>query len=261
MTLEAVQETATKIVFEAGMFILRNSKGRIQARVKKDGTRICEIDLKVEKKIFSFLRENFPQDSIIGEENFRWQGKSSFTWLIDPLSNTAGFIKNRKDYAINLALLRKDQPVIGLVYAPDKKELFSARLKNGARLNQKSIKLNTKIVQGKYITHRRCFEKYPELSILGFSKQLHPISAALSVCQSVVDNNVDAFAFRSDKFSLAAAVPIYLEAGGLCCDFEGRKIDFLAMGKEKEYRFLFLRSKKIKRFIVTSLKKHYESKK
>lgn len=45
-------------------------------------------------------------------------------WLIDPLDGTKEFIKRNGEFTVNIALMRHNQPVAGVVYAPTSDKLY-----------------------------------------------------------------------------------------------------------------------------------------
>ncbi len=47
-----------------------------------------------------------------------------YSWLIDPLDGTKEFIKRNGEFTVNIALIHKGKPIIGVVYVPVKKELY-----------------------------------------------------------------------------------------------------------------------------------------
>ncbi len=48
-------------------------------------------------------------------------------WLIDPLDGTREFIKRNGEFSVNIALISHHEPVLGVVYAPDKDLLYYAQ--------------------------------------------------------------------------------------------------------------------------------------
>jgi len=62
------------------------------------------------------LRELTPNIPILSEEstNIAWQEY----WLIDPLDGTKEFIKKIGEFTVNIALIKDNAPVLGVVYAP-----------------------------------------------------------------------------------------------------------------------------------------------
>lgn len=47
-------------------------------------------------------------------------------WLVDPLDGTKEFIKRNGEFTVNIALIDKGKPVLGVVYAPVMKVMYSA---------------------------------------------------------------------------------------------------------------------------------------
>ena len=54
--------------------------------------------------------------AIAYEERRRWE----YFWLVDPLDGTKEFIKRNGEFTVNIALIEKKQPVLGVIYAPVK---------------------------------------------------------------------------------------------------------------------------------------------
>jgi 3'(2'), 5'-bisphosphate nucleotidase len=53
-------------------------------------------------------------------------------WLIDPLDGTKEFIKKNGEFTVNIAMIRKQKPVAGVVYVPDRDTLYFASTEIGA---------------------------------------------------------------------------------------------------------------------------------
>ena len=62
------------------------------------------------------------------EERKNWQ----YYWLIDPIDGTKEFIKKNGEFTVNIALIHKDTPVLGVVFAPAVNELYYAKKGEGA---------------------------------------------------------------------------------------------------------------------------------
>src|SRR5699024_5629051 len=54
------------------------------------------------------------------QERSQWE---SF-WLVDPLDGTKEFIKKNGEFTVNIALMQNNEPVLGAVYIPVKKQLY-----------------------------------------------------------------------------------------------------------------------------------------
>jgi len=112
---------------------------------------VSQADREAEAAIVDILREQTPNYGIIAEEGGGTTAGSA-TWYIDPLDGTTNFLHGIPHYAVSIALiahagtiaegdepLRDDTPVIGVVYDPNREELFTALYGVGAWLNQHRI--------------------------------------------------------------------------------------------------------------------------
>jgi 3'(2'), 5'-bisphosphate nucleotidase len=96
---------------------------------KLDGSPVTEADLAADRIIGDGLARLVPHIPALSEERVdlaRSRYDGSF-FLIDPLDGTKEFINRRKDFTVNIALVRKGTPEIGVVYAPAKSLLYSGR--------------------------------------------------------------------------------------------------------------------------------------
>ena len=53
-------------------------------------------------------------------------------WLIDPLDGTKEFIKKNGEFTVNIAMIRQNKPVAGVIYVPDRDTLYFASTEIGA---------------------------------------------------------------------------------------------------------------------------------
>lgn len=60
------------------------------------------------------------------------RGRWGLFWLIDPVDGTKEFIKRNGEFTVNIALIRKDRPVLGVIYVPVRDVLYYAAEGAGA---------------------------------------------------------------------------------------------------------------------------------
>ncbi|MCL4115778.1 UNVERIFIED_CONTAM: hypothetical protein GTU68_051701 [Idotea baltica] len=53
-------------------------------------------------------------------------------WLVDPLDGTKEFIKRNGEFTVNIALVEKSAPILGVVFVPVSGEMYWATKDNGA---------------------------------------------------------------------------------------------------------------------------------
>ncbi len=91
---------------------------------------VTAADLAINKLIYdAFLLKYSNIDwEIVTEENVKdiqnKDFKSDWIWLIDPLDGTKDFIQNTGEYAVHVALIFKNKPLLGMVVLPSLGEIW-----------------------------------------------------------------------------------------------------------------------------------------
>ncbi|MFZ4542598.1 MAG: 3'(2'),5'-bisphosphate nucleotidase CysQ [Saprospiraceae bacterium] len=122
---------------------------------KLDDSPITKADKASNNLICKLLTEITPGCPIISEENelpeYEVRSKFQQYWLVDPLDGTKEFINRNGEFAVNIALLEENRPVLGVVYLPVYKEMYCAIKGQGAwkikhnvsnKINVSSFKMN-----------------------------------------------------------------------------------------------------------------------
>lgn len=120
--------------------------GASGSRVKDDGSLVTAADTAVQSCLAEELAAYWPDVQLMGEEMTEEMQYASLqcqagTWCLDPLDGTTNFVNGVPFFAVSLALLRDNKPVLGLVYDPSRQECFSALHGQGAWLNGQPIKV------------------------------------------------------------------------------------------------------------------------
>jgi 3'(2'), 5'-bisphosphate nucleotidase len=61
------------------------------------------------------------------DERKEWE----YFWLVDPLDGTKEFVKRNGEFTVNIALIRKHSPVLGIIYIPVKDVFYFAAIDFG----------------------------------------------------------------------------------------------------------------------------------
>ena len=110
------------IAKEAGDAINQIYSQDFEVEYKQDNSPLTIADKKANGIIENGLNQlsvNLPILSEEGkdipyEERKHWE----YFWLVDPLDGTKEFVKKNGEFTVNIALIHKDTPVLGVVYAP-----------------------------------------------------------------------------------------------------------------------------------------------
>ena len=147
MLKKIAMEDIQNIALEAGRAIMKIYQKDFSIEYKDDKSPLTEADLKSNEIICTKLQELYPYIPIMSEENkqveYGERKKWEYYWCIDPIDGTKEFIKKNDEFTVNIALIHKNAPVLGVVYAPAINEMYRAKQGDGAYLNGQKLPLKT----------------------------------------------------------------------------------------------------------------------
>jgi len=118
----ALAEAIADIAEEAARLILPYWRSGTAVETKSDASPVTEADRAAETLILKRLAARWPAVEAVAEEASAADGVpvsvGEWFWLIDPLDGTRGFVQGRESFTVNIALMRGDAPVAGVVTAP-----------------------------------------------------------------------------------------------------------------------------------------------
>ena len=126
-------ELATELSIKAKDLVVAHGSPKEIAEKSSRSDVVTEVDELVEGMIRSELRSIRPEDSILGEEQARYQGESEYTWVIDPIDGTTNFVYDIPNFAVSIAVIRGDQCVAAVVYDIGNDELYRAEKGRGVQ--------------------------------------------------------------------------------------------------------------------------------
>lgn len=111
-----------EISIQAGAVILDIYRSDFEIREKSDASPVTEADEAAERLIIPALRQLAPGIPVIAEEAAA-AGKldtlvGDYFWLVDPLDGTKEFVARRDEFTVNIALIERGRPIMGVVHAP-----------------------------------------------------------------------------------------------------------------------------------------------
>lgn len=130
---------AIQAALEAGAVLKGYFEGDIEKELKDDESFVTVADKESEEIIKNIIGKNFPTHSILGEETGLTENDNDNVWHIDPVDGTFNFANGIPIFAVSIALERKRDIVIGVVYNPATGSLFYTEKGKGAWLNNKKI--------------------------------------------------------------------------------------------------------------------------
>ncbi len=125
------------IASKAGNSILDVYNAPIDVTYKDDRSPLTIADRRSHEIIARHLSEgpfgDFPFLSEEGKDIPYTERRSwEYFWLVDPLDGTKEFIKKNGEFTVNIALIHKDRPIVGIIYIPVKDTFYFAAEDLGA---------------------------------------------------------------------------------------------------------------------------------
>ena len=132
---------AKKAAYLAGSEIIRIYENSFEhiVEMKEDNSPLTIADKTSNDVIIRMLRDEFPDISILSEENTSdtTRFNNDWCWIIDPLDGTKEFLKKSGEFTVNIALSYKGRAIIGVIYLPVLEVLYYAAEGIGAYKEEK----------------------------------------------------------------------------------------------------------------------------
>ncbi|MEZ5854139.1 MAG: 3'(2'),5'-bisphosphate nucleotidase CysQ [Hyphomicrobiaceae bacterium] len=120
-SLRALVWSLIPAVLEAGAVEMAFYRSGVAVQAKADNSPVTLADQAAEKVLLEALARVAPGIAVVAEEAVS-EGKvpkiGEEFFLVDPLDGTREFINNRDEFTVNVALIQRGVPVMGIVYAP-----------------------------------------------------------------------------------------------------------------------------------------------
>jgi 3'(2'), 5'-bisphosphate nucleotidase len=223
----------------AGEAVLDEYERESAPRRKADGSPVCDADERAQEIILARLAEMTPGLPIVAEEGAPSAAAESapgLFWLVDPLDGTKEFLDGTDEFTVNIALVEKGLPVLGVVLAPARGLLFAAADGIGASVEdgseRRSIAARATPPEGETVVSSRSH---------GDREALERFTARRRVARTVIAGSSLKFCLvargeadvyprfgRTMEWDTAAGDAVLRAAGGLVTDLSG---DPLLYGK------------------------------
>src|ERR1700722_11935818 len=217
-------EISEEIAREAGALLHGFFERHIGFELKGEFDLVTEADRASEKLVIERLQKHFPAHSIVAEESGGHAGQSAeYCWYVDPLDGTTNFAHGFPMYNVTMALEQSGELIAGVIFDPERNEMFTAERGSGAYLNNRRIRVSkvSKIEDTLVATGFPSQKRHQNVNV-HFYYQLAMLprglrragSAALDLAY-VASGRLDGFwEFGLKPWDMAAGLLLITEAGG-----------------------------------------------
>ncbi|WP_146894720.1 3'(2'),5'-bisphosphate nucleotidase CysQ [Adhaeribacter aerolatus] len=137
--MEIDLEKLLKIAIDAGEAILvvyNNPQEAGLVKLKTDESPLTLADEASHLIIQQGLEQLTPEIPILSEEGaaipYEERQNWEYFWCVDPLDGTKEFIHRNGEFTVNIALIHKNTPVLGVIYVPVTGDLYYGGLEMGS---------------------------------------------------------------------------------------------------------------------------------
>jgi len=213
------------IAKEAGDAIMQIYSQDFEVEYKQDKSPLTIADKKANDIIENGLNKLSVNLPILSEEgkdiSYEQRKHWEYFWLIDPLDGTKEFVKKNDEFTVNIALIHKDTPVLGVVYAPALDVCYWAKQGDGAFKDGKRLPLKTESQRETYkiVASRSHMSNDTQAFIDNIDtdkeKELVSIGSSLKICL-VAEGEVDIYPRLglTMEWDTGAANAVINESGG-----------------------------------------------
>jgi histidinol phosphatase-like enzyme (inositol monophosphatase family) len=232
--LQQLTDFAVTIAVESGRMARQyfRTSALVTNKSESDFDPVTEADRRIEKFLRKKIHDRYPRHNIIGEEHGSTIKGGSYTWIIDPIDGTRGFVSGSPMWGTLIGVSEGDTPLLGLMHQPYIRETFFANL-NGAwwkrgKLTRKIATRTTSTVADAilYCTHPSMFANKTEQqafrrveSNCQYSRFGGDCYGYCLLAAGFVDLVIEA---DLKPYDIIPLIPLIESAGGVITDWAGR---------------------------------------
>jgi myo-inositol-1(or 4)-monophosphatase len=224
-------EVAIETAQDAGQILREEMERPPTISHKAEFDLVTQADRRSEALIVRRLQKYFPDHAVAAEEGSGKDTGSEYRWHVDPLDGTTNFAHAYPCFCVSMALARKNELLLGVIFNPIYNELFTAARGEGAFFNGKKIQcskidaLKNSLLCTGFPNHNR--ESNPNFRFYwDFTLRTHGVrrdgSAALDLAYVAMGRFDSFWEYGLNPWDTAAGVVLVEEAGGRISDMQGQ---------------------------------------
>jgi myo-inositol-1(or 4)-monophosphatase len=228
--MSSFSEVAAAIAHEAGSLLRYYFERRVTFEMKGEYDLVTEADKASEKLVVERLKQHFPDHAVVAEEGGGQETASEYRWYVDPLDGTTNFAHSYPVWNVTLALEKSGELIAGVVFNPNRDELFTAERGAGAFLNgnrihvSKAKRVADSLLCTGFPNHNRAVNPnihyFHELAMSAHGVRRSG-SAAVDLADTACGRLDGFWEIGLSPWDMAAGILLVEEAGGICTTMDG----------------------------------------
>lgn len=111
-------ELAERLAEAARGIVLGYFRAPLDVERKADDSPVTAADREAEAAMRAMIADAFPDHGVVGEEYGAERAEAEFVWVLDPIDGTKRFITGHAQFGTLIALLRRGEPILGVIDMP-----------------------------------------------------------------------------------------------------------------------------------------------
>jgi myo-inositol-1(or 4)-monophosphatase len=139
-----VLDQVASITVEAGRIAAARFGTDYKRWEKAPGNPVCAVDLEVDAFLQDALGRLDPEAGWLSEETLDASDRMERRrlWVVDPIDGTRDFLRERPGWCVSVALVEDRVPVLGVLAAPMREELWTAERGRGSWRNGAALRVS-----------------------------------------------------------------------------------------------------------------------
>ena len=227
-----------EISMDAGKAIMDVYTTDFNVEKKEDKSPLTKADTLSHDIISRSLKKLTPNIPVLSEESinvstYERTGWNEY-WLVDPLDGTKEFINKNGEFTTNIAFIRENRPIFGIIFAPALNQIYWGSEHNGSfMLDTKDLSSIMEINALKSVGPSICIatsRSHPSKELNNFVKgiarhKVRKIGSSLKFCL-IAKGEVDCYPRfgPTSEWDTAAGEIIAKSSGAIVADLEGKSL-------------------------------------
>ena len=220
-------EDVIAIAKKAGEAIMKIYKQDFAIEYKQDDSPVTQADLVSNEIILDGLHAISVYPVLSEESPITYEVRKSWNrfWSVDPLDGTKDFIAKNGEFTINIALIDKNKPIMGVVYIPSTDDVYYAvknagAFKNGKKIFNCSERIDLIASDSNFHSSAETQAFFEKFKI----NNIQPYGSSIKICK-LAEGEIDVYPRLNGtkEWDTAASHIIANEAGCKLVDLETKK--------------------------------------
>ncbi|MCZ4281579.1 histidinol-phosphatase [Kiloniella laminariae] len=234
-------ELGEQLCDAARSIILEYFRSPLTVEGKSDASPVTIADRSAETAMREMINKHYPDHGIIGEEHGSEKQDAEFVWVLDPIDGTKSFISGHAIFGTLVALLRNNQPVMGILSMPVINERWigaagqATLFRDHRGTNEVRVRECSGLAQATLATTSPLLFKQDQFPKYDAARARAKMNLFGGDCYNyglVASGSIDlTIEAGMGVYDYLAQVPILTGAGGIMSDWEGKPLGMHSDGK------------------------------